>query len=67
MPDTGTAIILAKKGDVFGVCGDEAALSRGIEKTYATDNLRFSQLVLSCLSSVSTNLLLRLIFCIPRE
>lgn len=43
--DTGTAIILAKKGrQVWTVGGDEAALSKGIEKTYATDNLRFSQL-----------------------
>lgn len=43
--DTGTAIILAKKGRcVWSSGGDEAALSSGIEKTYATDNLRFSQL-----------------------
>ncbi len=43
--DTGTAIILAKKGrQVWTVGGDESALSKGIEKTYATDNLRFSQL-----------------------
>ena len=43
--DTGTAIILAKKGrGVWTKGGDEAALSKGIEQTYATDNLRFSQL-----------------------
>jgi len=43
--DTGTAIILAKKGRGVWTSGaDEDALSRGIEKTYATDNLRFSQL-----------------------
>jgi fumarate hydratase, class I len=43
--DTGTAIILAKKGRcVWTQGGDESALSKGIEKTYASDNLRFSQL-----------------------
>ena len=43
--DTGTAIIMAKKGrGVWTAGNDEAALSKGIEKTYATDNLRFSQL-----------------------
>ena len=43
--DTGTAIIMAKKGRRIWTEGnDEAALSKGIEKTYATDNLRFSQL-----------------------
>ena len=43
--DTGTAIIMAKKGRRIWTAGnDEAALSKGIEKTYATDNLRFSQL-----------------------
>ena len=43
--DTGTAIVLAKKGRrVWTSGGDEHALARGIEKTYATDNLRFSQL-----------------------
>ena len=43
--DTGTAIIMAKKGRGIWTAGnDEAALSKGIEKTYATDNLRFSQL-----------------------
>ena len=43
--DTGTAIIMAKKGRRIWTAGnDEEALSKGIEKTYATDNLRFSQL-----------------------
>jgi len=43
--DTGTAIIMAKKGRSVWTPGqDESALSKGIEKTYASDNLRFSQL-----------------------
>ncbi|MFP6901439.1 MAG: fumarate hydratase [Opitutales bacterium] len=43
--DTGTAIVLGKKGRlVWTPGGDEDALARGIEKTYASDNLRFSQL-----------------------
>ncbi len=43
--DTGTAIVLAKKGRlVWTDGGDESALSRGIEETYQSDNLRFSQL-----------------------
>ena len=43
--DTGTAIILAKKGRCVWTQGDdESVLSNGIEKTYASDNLRFSQL-----------------------
>ncbi len=43
--DTGTAIVMAKKGrSIWTQGGDEEALSKGIEKTYATDNLRFSQL-----------------------
>ncbi len=43
--DTGTAIVMGKKGRcVWTPGGDEDALARGIEKTYATDNLRFSQL-----------------------
>ncbi len=43
--DTGTAIVMGKKGRcVWTPKGDEHALARGIEKTYATDNLRFSQL-----------------------
>ncbi|MGB0683934.1 MAG: fumarate hydratase [Magnetovibrionaceae bacterium] len=44
--DTGTAIVMGKKGDnVFTGGGDEAALNAGILKTYAEDNLRYSQVV----------------------
>jgi len=43
--DTGTAIILGKKGDaVFTGINDEEALSRGVFDTYRTTNLRYSQL-----------------------
>ncbi len=43
--DTGTAIIMGKKGQqVWTGGGDEEALSRGVFRTYADDNLRFSQL-----------------------
>jgi fumarate hydratase class I len=43
--DTGTAIVMGKKGQcVYTGGGDEAALARGIFDTYATSNLRFSQL-----------------------
>ena len=43
--DTGTAIVLGKKGRlVWTAGGDEAAISKGIAETYASDNLRFSQL-----------------------
>jgi fumarate hydratase, class I len=43
--DTGTAIVLGKKGQRVWVSGDdEAALTRGIFETYATSNLRYSQL-----------------------
>ena len=42
--DTGTAIILGKKGQrVWTGGGDEAALSQGVYNTYQTDNLRYSQ------------------------
>jgi fumarate hydratase class I len=42
--DTGTAIVVAKKGqNVFTGGGDEEALSRGIFDTYAQENLRYSQ------------------------
>ncbi len=42
--DTGTAVVVAKKGEnVFTGGGDEAALSRGIFETYAEENLRYSQ------------------------
>src|SRR6185295_10844182 len=43
--DTGTAIVMAKKGQfVFTGGGDEEAISRGIFDTYQTSNLRYSQL-----------------------
>jgi len=43
--DTGTAIVVAKKGQDVWVSGsDEEALSRGIHKTFAETNLRYSQL-----------------------
>jgi fumarate hydratase, class I len=42
--DTGTAIIMGKKGERVLTGGDdEAALSRGIFETYTTTNLRYSQ------------------------
>jgi fumarate hydratase, class I len=44
--DTGTATIVAKKGQqVWTGGGDEEAISRGIYETYAQDNLRYSQTV----------------------
>ena len=43
--DTGTAIVVGKKGqDVWVTGSDEEALSRGIHKTYTETNLRYSQL-----------------------
>ncbi|WP_312119449.1 class I fumarate hydratase FumA [Kosakonia cowanii] len=42
--DTGTAIIMGKKGQrVWTGGGDEAALARGVYNTYTEDNLRYSQ------------------------
>ncbi|WP_312689315.1 class I fumarate hydratase FumA [Kosakonia sp.] len=42
--DTGTAIIMGKKGQrVWTGGGDEAALARGVYNTYIEDNLRYSQ------------------------
>jgi fumarate hydratase class I len=42
--DTGTAIIMGKKGQrVWTGGGDEAALSLGVYNTYIEDNLRYSQ------------------------
>ncbi len=44
--DTGTAIILGKKGQrVWTGGGDEAALSEGVYNTYTRENLRYSQTV----------------------
>ncbi len=43
--DTGTAIVMAKRGHRVLTDGeDEARLAEGIAKTYAEDNLRYSQL-----------------------
>ncbi len=43
--DTGTAIVMGKRGQfVLTGGGDEAALARGIEETYKTANLRYSQM-----------------------
>jgi fumarate hydratase, class I len=48
--DTGTAIVMGKKGELVLTGGpgntvsDEAAISRGIQETYETSNLRFSQM-----------------------
>lgn len=42
--DTGTAIIIGKKGQcVWTGGGDEVALTRGVYNTYIKDNLRYSQ------------------------
>ena len=41
--DTGTAIVMAKKGRLVWTNGDDLnALATGIESTYNSDNLRFS-------------------------
>ncbi|MCB0969498.1 MAG: fumarate hydratase, partial [Ilumatobacter sp.] len=43
--DTGTAIVKGKKGqNVFTGGGDERAIARGIQDTYETSNLRYSQM-----------------------
>jgi fumarate hydratase class I len=41
--DTGTAIVMGKKGHAVWSTGDEAALARGIYDAYAENNLRYSQ------------------------
>ena len=41
--DTGTAIILGKKGNSCWSTGDEEALSLGVYNAYAENNLRYSQ------------------------
>lgn len=42
--DTGTAMVIGKKGQyVITGGGDEAALCKGIFNTYSTENLRYSQ------------------------
>jgi fumarate hydratase class I len=43
--DTGTAVVMGKKGQfVFTGGGDEEAVALGVYNTYATSNLRYSQL-----------------------
>jgi fumarate hydratase, class I len=43
--DTGTAIVMGKKGQyVVTGGGDEEAIARGVYETYRTSNLRFSQM-----------------------
>ena len=42
--DTGTAIVMGKKGqNIWTGGGDEAAISEGVKKTYLETNLRYSQ------------------------
>lgn len=42
--DTGTAIVMAKKGQqVWTGADDEAAIAKGVYDTYTSDNLRYSQ------------------------
>ena len=44
--DTGTATVVAKKGQqIWTGCNDEEFLSKGIYKTYTEENLRYSQTV----------------------
>ena len=54
--DTGTAIVIGKKGQHVWTGGsDEAALARGIHETYTRTNLRYSQLApLSVYDEVNT-------------
>jgi fumarate hydratase class I len=54
--DTGTAIVIGKKGQrVWTNADDEAALARGVFDTYTTTNLRYSQLApLSMYEEVNT-------------
>jgi fumarate hydratase class I len=43
--DTGTAIVMGKKGELVLTGGDdERSISAGIQQTYETSNLRFSQM-----------------------
>jgi fumarate hydratase, class I len=41
--DTGTAIVMGKKGNAVWSTGDEEALSRGVYDAYTENNLRYSQ------------------------
>ena len=52
--DTGTAVVMAWKGDRVWTGGDDAnALARGIQKTWEKDNLRHSQLAPSSMFAES--------------
>ncbi len=55
--DTGTAIVMGKKGQyVVTGGGDEAAIARGVYDTFQTANLRYSQLApLDMYKEVNTN------------
>lgn len=54
--DTGTAIVMGKKGQsVWTDCDDDEAISAGIHQTYQEENLRFSQVApLSMYEEVNT-------------
>ncbi len=54
--DTGTAIIIGKKGqNVWTGGGDEEAIAKGVWKTYQEENLRYSQLApLSLFEEINT-------------
>ncbi|MDE2229515.1 MAG: fumarate hydratase [Alphaproteobacteria bacterium] len=54
--DTGTAIVMGKKGQrVWTGGGDEAAISAGVRRTYTETNLRYSQVApLSMYDEVNT-------------
>ena len=54
--DTGTAIVMGKKGQkVWTGYDDEAAIAEGVRKTYTQDNLRYSQVApLSMYEEVNT-------------
>ena len=54
--DTGTAIVMGKKGQQVWTGGNDAeALSRGVHKTYTEENLRYSQVApLSLFEEVNT-------------
>ena len=55
--DTGTAVVIARKGEqVLTFADDAEAISRGVYDTYQTSNLRYSQLApLDMFTEVNTN------------
>ncbi len=60
--DTGTAIIMGKKGQrVWTGGGDEAALAQGVYNTYIQDNLRYSQMAPLTMSMLMTTSATRLL------